>query len=585
MKVAGVVKRTGTVGCLGMVGCLVMVGLAAAVAGGCASDKIADSLSDAETTTSSDPSEGGLATELAVPEQATFVPASDESASEAATAPASMSQIDFYNGFGYQTDAHGIVVVSDGRADLGDGDESAALVVTDVVIGNLDDDPDPEAAVTTSYRSGGTGIFSNVRVFDFLASGDGTAGEAVQIAITPTGDRGLGGVIAALVVDGELIVENFAGGSACCPTTAVRTQYELTDIGLAETAPQKVRAWIDPTSDPRQIRFLPGTATALTQLYPESTTIRYVFDATADQRLVVSSPSDGWSGTVVVRDETTGELIAEGERIEVLLPTTGTYEAEVRQTVEAPALLEFAIVWTTATIALEKPTAAPPVPGEPVWDTATSEIDYGGDAVALSALRWPVLSEITSAGDLEAINDEIARFAQGLDDDWQANLTGQNGSPAGESGFEVDYTVTLSSPDLFAVDFSYYSYVCCWPYPQLGHRSLVIDLETGRALALGDYLNTNRLDELAALVVESVVEEFAMPDGSTEYLMDATDYMVWDAVTLRPDGIEVATDRGELLGAAVPPTVTFFSWDQVAGVVWQGVVADASIGRTLSTVE
>lgn len=495
-----------------------------------------------------------------------------------------MATLNFFDAFQYATeDPTGTrreVSVTNGFSDFDDADEETSFAVTDVAIGDIDGDGEDEAAVTTVSRLGGDGLWSTVRIFK--RPGDL---EILEVAMTSVGDRSSGGVIGAYISDGELFVETFAsdaGGPLCCPTKAVQRRYKLDGARLVETAPQKVRAWIGSDNDQREIRFLPGTASALTKLYPESRSALYTFEAAAGQRLVVSSPSEGWSGRIVVTDQTTGDAIAQGDRIEIVLPTSAAYEVEIDQSIDDPALLEFAILWPTATISAEKPTPVPPVPGEARWETATSEISYSDSESAVSVVQWPVLTQTTADGDIAEINDAIAAFAQALDDGWATYLAEQDGSPAGESAFELDYSVTLSSPDLFSVDFTFYSYICCSPYPTIGHRSLVVDLEAGRVLTLGEYLNVKRLDELATMVVDSAISEFDMPAASAEYLMDATAFMTWDAVALRPDGIEVATDRGELLGAAFPATVTVFTWDELSGIVWQGVMADALIGRSLS---
>lgn len=512
--------------------------------------------------------------------------------------PIRLDQVDFRNDVAYDLGQHGLIEVTDGsRVAEGTANDYVSLNVEDVQLGDLDGDGSAEAAVSIRYRTGGSGQFSHVQVFSLID------GEVVQVAVTPLGDRGHGGVIAARIDRAALIVDTYGGdGPACCPTLAIQDRYELIDGALTGQGEPLTRAWVPPATvgdQAQEIRFLPGTATALTAVYQSADhagQAQYSFEAAAGQHLTVDKiRGAGLGGDIELRVATTSELIAAGQQLDVFLPDNSTYLVSTTPSAEGTVILEVAIAGPAVFVSDESEREpqvehhevshdfGEPVPGEPTWETEEAVTTWGEEAVAVSKLTWPVLTSTSARAGLEVTNDNIAEYVAALDDLWTSNFAATKGSPGGESVFELDYEVTLAAPELLSIRFDFYQYQCCQAYPTLGHRAIVVDLNTGNVLALGQFLNEARIDALGTKLVDALIVDYEVPAQNRSYVVDGLEYLVWDAVALRSDGIEIGTDRGELLASAYPPTITILSWQELGDIVWPGVVSDAVIGRTLST--
>ena len=101
--------------------------------------------------------------------------------------------------------------------------------VFDVAYGDLNGDGKDEAVILTVCNTGGTGNFSEGFVYSIKAR------KPSMIARIPGGDRAYGGLRAASVVAGMLVVEsNDVGeqGGACCPEFVITTKYKLDWIWL-----------------------------------------------------------------------------------------------------------------------------------------------------------------------------------------------------------------------------------------------------------------------------------------------------------------------------------------------------------------
>ena len=299
--------------------------------------------------TSADASSPATTTERAA---TTDSPKSGPSTTDPATVSPSggsaIAEVDFRNfTFDFPEAADGAsgpaaVTVVDGEYSAGTPPESFYFEVLDVDLADLDGDNVQEAAVTVHYSTGGTGQFTDVLVYRWA----GSAAELVTSA--GVGDRGDGGVDDVSVapaggVVGEVLVirRNADAEGACCPTATEERTFQLRDAELVEIGdPEKwgiVRVGVDedgaPSTDPTEVRFLPGTNRA--DLTGDATEpVSATFEASAGQHLAFELDVDaaGDAPLLVVLSGPSGEIgrSASGHppTIEATLPDSGRYRLE-----------------------------------------------------------------------------------------------------------------------------------------------------------------------------------------------------------------------------------------------------------------
>jgi hypothetical protein len=134
----------------------------------------------------------------------------------------------------------GEVTVKDGHADfaLSDDDKvvaagpgSGSYRVERPLFGDIDGDGVEDAVITGVVSTGGTGHFSDIRIYTVRA------GNVVEIGGIPGGDRGDGG-IAGVTLDGAVVVvERFQsadGDGACCPSQLQHERWTWDGTGFVE---------------------------------------------------------------------------------------------------------------------------------------------------------------------------------------------------------------------------------------------------------------------------------------------------------------------------------------------------------------
>ena len=147
-----------------------------------------------------------------------------------------------------------------------------------------------------------------------------------------------------------------------------------------------------------------------------------------------------------------------------------------------------------------------------------------------------------------------------------------------DSSYELFHDITLVTPDLVSIHFDYYDYVCCRPYPNLGQRSLIVDLADGRLLDFGDIVDLNRLEDFQALWFDALEAEIEL--DAREFV--PLDRRAFSALSLHPNGLEVGTDRGAIAGAALGPTRTLLPFDELGDLVNPDLVARARLGSVVT---
>ena len=96
----------------------------------------------------------------------------------------------------------------------------------------------------------------------------------------------------------------------------------------------------------------------------------------------------------------------------------------------------------------------------------------------------------------------------------------------------------------------------------------MLDLATGRLLALEDIVDTSRIDEIN----EVWIGELDTQGGLRSAAQLRGEAPQFDSLTLLPDGVEFGTDRNSL-GGGTPGTATFVSFTQLGDLVNPELVA------------
>lgn len=167
------------------------------------------------------------------PKSPTPLPASGTSAGTAA--PAGIRAVDFMN-FTY---AIGCVdgteiVVRDGSWSRAEEEFEAYFEVESVRYGDVDGDGAEEAIVVTNCNGGGSGQFTVPTLYTLRD------GRAVELGGAPGGDRADGGISAAWIEDGVVVVERYAGddqSGACCPVFIDTERWRWDGRALVQDGP------------------------------------------------------------------------------------------------------------------------------------------------------------------------------------------------------------------------------------------------------------------------------------------------------------------------------------------------------------
>jgi len=125
----------------------------------------------------------------------------------------------------------GAVTVKDGQADFAISDdnkvaeagtEHASYAVDPPLFADIDGDGAVDAVISSVLSTGGTGHFSDVRIYTLRAK------QLVELAVIPGGDRGDGGIRRVALDGNAVIVERnvLAGGDGlCCASSFQRERW------------------------------------------------------------------------------------------------------------------------------------------------------------------------------------------------------------------------------------------------------------------------------------------------------------------------------------------------------------------------
>jgi hypothetical protein len=124
----------------------------------------------------------------------------------------------------YGLDELGPVAVKNGEGALETGDDGSggSYSVARPVFADVNADGVEDAVISSVMSTGGTGRFSEVRIYTVRA------GKVVELATIPGGDRGDGGIRRVAVDGGAVIVERNVlaeGDGACCASQARRERW------------------------------------------------------------------------------------------------------------------------------------------------------------------------------------------------------------------------------------------------------------------------------------------------------------------------------------------------------------------------
>jgi hypothetical protein len=192
--------------------------------------------------------------------------------------------------------------------------------------GDLNGDGRDEAVVLASCNTGGTGNFSEGFVYKMAA------GKPVLAARIPGGDRAYGGLHAARVENGLLVVESNdvgAMGGACCPEFRITTRYKLVGGKIVQQGAAR-RAELYPST---RVTFARGTSGTTMKVRIDANDLkRFVVGARAGQTLDVSVNSDKASIRIIEEADVT-----EGANsLRARLSKNGDYTIEVQNLDEYP---------------------------------------------------------------------------------------------------------------------------------------------------------------------------------------------------------------------------------------------------------
>jgi hypothetical protein len=200
------------------------------------------------------------------------------------------------------------------------------FTVSGVSFGDLNGDGKDEAIVLTSCNTGGTGNFSEGFIYTTKA------GKPFLAARIPGGDRAYGGLRAARVENGLLVVEsNDVGemGGACCPEYRVTTRYKLAGGKIVQQG-AATRSELYPS---QRVTFTRGTSGTTMKVHIDRYDLRrFVLGARQGQTLDVSVNSDKASLRLLEDAEVTNGV----NNFRARLSKNGDYTIEVQNLDDKP---------------------------------------------------------------------------------------------------------------------------------------------------------------------------------------------------------------------------------------------------------
>lgn len=251
------------------------------------------------------------------------------------TSASSIHAVDFRN-FTYEQGTDPSITVKNGVFDRSKSvDDPEYFEVLDVAYGDFNGDGSDDAIVTTLLNTGGTGQFSEPRLF-VLANGN-----VDQVGSLGVGDRADGGVHDAFVRNGRIVVDNYGqnGTGACCPTYIDRTTFAFRGKGPVPIGRSVRRAFlgIDTTTD-NKLRFLAGSTVATVEGDAGGSAF---FDANKGQRVSLAVGKrrvDSGSGDAIIT------LRQSGSGVIGVVRTGGTWTGVL------PAKARYTLSWTKASV-------------------------------------------------------------------------------------------------------------------------------------------------------------------------------------------------------------------------------------------
>lgn len=498
-------------------------------------------------------------TETGTAAPAPAAPRPRRNTAESTPAPASgdIRDVDFDN-FSYTIGFEEDMVVTTIDGLLEDSESFLWFSVLDVIYGDLDDDGRDEAVVTTGYHTGGSGRFGLLNIYAIEDD------QVVLRGTRGTGDRADGGLAHVEIAGGQLVVWWFGTDQgACCPNMVHRQKLAMGALGLVVTESLPIVSWLslDAYKDVDELKFRPGTSSAVVQAHSGDRESIFHFDAAAGQWLTINHSQGPRPTMIELIDLATETVLFEqvGGEFEAALPSSGLFEVRLGfdEANRGPA--------TVVDVAITNAQA----PTIPTWTAEVREIIVEDEPLVALHAAWPRFD----TSDSGQLNSEIQRWLADQTDWWVAAALEYPSSDDELGGeYELTYSVAMVSDDLVSVHYQYYEYVCCRPYPNYGQKSLLLDMAERRVLGIGDVLDLNRLDEIHEIWVEAASRD-------PELLADPAFWISgerpgWASLILVPGGVEFGTDRQGAAG----PTSTFVSWTELGGLANPEIVARSANG-------
>ena len=487
---------------------------------------------------------------------------------EAASEPpiVDIRDVDFLNGMmfidhnmydtdeGDEGDGELLGPVVDGEFTTGefsDGD-FFGLFVNEPVFVDFDSDGQEEAVLAAATNGGGSGYFSELR--SFAVDDDD---EVKETSVSFYGDRAFGG-ISQVVADDDgraVIVDVFTDGEgACCAHTITQQRVGMIDGQLTVIESfEPMRYTFLQSGSLANLSFIPGTSAVMLDTR-SSTDLRVGFD--------------GWTGQVVEVADYTGLAISGLEMThlgtgqttqfdgQAELPSDGSYELSI--SLDNPAGSNDGELRSTMlfTIHAGEPEAETT---EPAWTITERTEVVRTDPVEIAATASvPVFPDYPNA------TSAISQFVADQFDPWvtyarEAEIPRDDGN----GSFELTPTVTLSSPSLVSVEFGYFEYLCCRPYPNHGSVAIVLDPVTGEVLADEDIVDVSRSEEIEQIWFDAFAVSENIGDSENVEAADWFEFLGssprWSAISVTSEGLIFATDRS----GALPGTNTFVPFEDL----------------------
>ena len=432
---------------------------------------------------------------------------------------------------------------------------------------DFDADGIDEVAVTHgAWNGGGSGWFSELRAFEI----DGEA--VVEIDVVHYGDRAFGGIVDVTKsgTGQSVLVDVFVDGEgACCAHTVVRENVGWNGDELFVTEEPTPIRYAELTAESRgevdELTFLPGTSSALVGVVSgEAGLIQ--FDARSGQRVTVVGNDTVSIAEMQLTHVETGDTVPFTS--DVVLASDGLFELSLT-TDAGDEPVHSTLLFTIDGSATDNGTA-------PTAGTEWTLLEWT-ETVRTEPVEVVATASLPEFPDYPAASETIANF---VDTDFQswveyaydAEFRGDNTELGGE--YELTPTVTLSSPELIAVEFSYYEYLCCRPYPNYGFQSVVVEADSGRMLSNADIVDMDRWEAVQEVWFEALLESGVL---GSDFPVDtvfptAADGPVWTSLSVTPDGLLFGTNRS----GAIPSTSTLVSFDDLGDLVMPDILTAVS---------